>query len=127
MKIYTKAGDAGETRLFGGGPVPKDDPRVRAYGDVDELNATLGFGIALAPEDSPARRVARASDRASSTTTAAGSSQEIWVPKSELNIRPSPFEPPKPPPPPAPPPPGPPPAAKSARRINSSVDARPPG
>ena len=51
MKIYTKAGDAGETRLFGGGPVPKDDPRVRAYGDVDELNATLGFGIALAPED----------------------------------------------------------------------------
>lgn len=51
MKIYTKTGDAGETGLFGGGRVPKDDPRVRAYGDVDELNATLGFGIALAPED----------------------------------------------------------------------------
>jgi len=51
VKIYTKTGDAGETGLFGGGRVPKDDPRVRAYGDVDELNATLGFGIALEPAD----------------------------------------------------------------------------
>ena len=49
MKIYTKTGDAGETGLFGGGRVPKDDPRVRAYGDVDELNATLGFAAALDP------------------------------------------------------------------------------
>ena len=51
MKIYTKTGDGGETGLFGGGRVPKDDPRVRAYGDVDELNAMLGFGVALAPEE----------------------------------------------------------------------------
>lgn len=49
MKIYTKTGDAGETGLFGGGRVPKDDPRVRAYGEVDELNATLGFAAALDP------------------------------------------------------------------------------
>lgn len=42
MKIYTKTGDAGETGLFGGGRVGKDDPRVEAYGDVDELNACLG-------------------------------------------------------------------------------------
>lgn len=47
MKIYTKTGDAGETGLFGGGRVPKDDPRVRAYGDVDELNAWIGFVIAI--------------------------------------------------------------------------------
>lgn len=47
MKIYTKTGDAGETGLFGGGRVPKDDPRVRAYGDVDELNAWIGFAIAI--------------------------------------------------------------------------------
>jgi len=51
VKIYTKTGDEGETGLFGGGRVPKDDPRVRAYGDVDELNATLGFGAALEPGD----------------------------------------------------------------------------
>jgi cob(I)alamin adenosyltransferase len=42
MKIYTRTGDAGDTGLFGGGRVPKDDVRVEAYGDVDELNAVLG-------------------------------------------------------------------------------------
>ena len=42
MKIYTRTGDAGETALFGGTRVSKDDPRVAAYGDVDELNACLG-------------------------------------------------------------------------------------
>ena len=41
--IYTKTGDSGETGLFGGGRVGKDDPRVDAYGDVDELNACLGM------------------------------------------------------------------------------------
>lgn len=46
MKIYTKTGDAGDTGLFGGGRVPKDDPRVEAYGDVDELNAVLGLARA---------------------------------------------------------------------------------
>ncbi len=49
MKIYTKAGDAGDTGLFGGGRVPKDDPRVEAYGDVDELNATIGVARATSP------------------------------------------------------------------------------
>jgi cob(I)alamin adenosyltransferase len=51
MKIYTKTGDAGETGLFGGGRVPKDDPRVRAYGEVDELNAALGLAVALDPKE----------------------------------------------------------------------------
>jgi cob(I)alamin adenosyltransferase len=46
MKIYTKTGDAGDTGLFGGGRVPKSHPRVEAYGDVDELNATLGVARA---------------------------------------------------------------------------------
>lgn len=43
MKIYTRTGDRGETGLFGGGRVPKDDDRVEAYGAVDELNAVLGL------------------------------------------------------------------------------------
>src|SRR5215470_19656395 len=43
MKIYTRTGDTGETSLFGGKRVVKDDPRVHAYGEVDELNAHLGF------------------------------------------------------------------------------------
>jgi len=42
MKIYTKTGDKGETSLFGGGRVRKDDPRVAAYGAVDELNSFVG-------------------------------------------------------------------------------------
>lgn len=42
MKIYTKTGDAGDTSLFDGTRVSKTDPRVVAYGDVDELQAVLG-------------------------------------------------------------------------------------
>lgn len=51
MKIYTKSGDAGDTGLFGGGRVPKDDPRVAAYGDVDELNSVIGLARATDPTD----------------------------------------------------------------------------
>jgi cob(I)alamin adenosyltransferase len=43
MKIYTKTGDDGTTGLFAGGRVPKDHPRIGAYGSVDELNALLGI------------------------------------------------------------------------------------
>ena len=43
MKIYTKTGDAGDTSLFGGKRVAKDDLRIEAYGAVDELNAFLGL------------------------------------------------------------------------------------
>ncbi len=49
MKIYTKTGDSGDTGLFGGGRVQKDDPRVEAYGDVDELNAVIGMARAIEP------------------------------------------------------------------------------
>jgi cob(I)alamin adenosyltransferase len=51
MKIYTKTGDRGETKLYGGVTVPKHDARVEAYGTVDELNAILGTVIALDPQD----------------------------------------------------------------------------
>lgn len=50
-KIYTRTGDAGQTGLFGGGRVSKADPRVMAYGEVDELNATLGALLACEPAD----------------------------------------------------------------------------
>ena len=52
MKIYTKGGDTGETGLFGGRRVPKDELRIRAYGGLDELNAALG--VTLADESLPA-------------------------------------------------------------------------
>src|SRR5260221_8679634 len=47
LKIYTKTGDRGDTGLFGGTRVSKADPRVAAYGDVDELNASLGLARAM--------------------------------------------------------------------------------
>ncbi|MCS6852632.1 MAG: cob(I)yrinic acid a,c-diamide adenosyltransferase [Gemmataceae bacterium] len=49
-RIYTRSGDSGETGLGDGRRVPKDHPRVEAYGTVDELNAVLGWLLAQAPE-----------------------------------------------------------------------------
>jgi cob(I)alamin adenosyltransferase len=46
VKIYTKTGDGGETGLFAGPRVSKDDARIEAYGTVDELNAFLGLARA---------------------------------------------------------------------------------
>lgn len=58
MKIYTRRGDEGETGLFGGGRRPKSDPRIAAYGDVDELNATLGLARAAADDPGTVGRLA---------------------------------------------------------------------
>jgi cob(I)alamin adenosyltransferase len=51
-RIYTRLGDGGETHLGDMSRVPKTDPRIEAYGTVDELNAQLG--VALAAGDLPA-------------------------------------------------------------------------
>lgn len=61
MKIYTKTGDGGETGLFGGPRVTKDDARVEAYGAVDELNAALGVARArgAGPDLEPALAAAQ--------------------------------------------------------------------
>lgn len=50
-KLYTRGGDRGETSLFGGDRVPKDHPRVDAYGQLDELSAALGLLIVALPAD----------------------------------------------------------------------------
>src|SRR5919107_26978 len=49
LRIYTRTGDQGTTGLFGGGRVDKHHPRVEAYGEVDELNASLGLARAIEP------------------------------------------------------------------------------
>src|SRR5205809_7997855 len=48
-RIYTRRGDGGETSLGDGSRVPKTDPRVVAYGVVDELNSQLGLALAADP------------------------------------------------------------------------------
>ena len=58
-RLYTRSGDAGDTGLFGGGRVPKDHPRVEAYGSVDELNSAIGVAVAFLRQ----RRIAAALQR----------------------------------------------------------------
>src|SRR5437868_6903563 len=48
-RIYTKTGDHGDTGLGDGSRVPKDHPRVTAYGTVDELNSLLGVFLTQMP------------------------------------------------------------------------------
>ena len=56
MSIVTKGGDKGETSLLGGQRVPKTDPRIQAYGDVDELNASIGVALAYT-KNSAAKKI----------------------------------------------------------------------
>lgn len=51
MKIYTKTGDKGETSLFGGERVQKNNQRINAYGTVDELNAFIGLALTETKSD----------------------------------------------------------------------------
>jgi cob(I)alamin adenosyltransferase len=57
VKIYTRTGDSGDTALFDGTRVQKSDPRVVAYGDLDELNAWLGLVIAHLHDEDVAHRL----------------------------------------------------------------------
>ncbi len=52
-KIYTRGGDAGQTSLGDGSRKPKHDPRIDAYGTVDEANAAIGLARAFMSEDTP--------------------------------------------------------------------------
>lgn len=52
-RVYTRQGDRGETGLAGGQRVPKDGPRISAYGTVDELNAFVGAARVTAVEMAP--------------------------------------------------------------------------
>ena len=51
MKIYTKTGDRGDTRLFDGSTVRKHNERVEAYGDVDELNSSIGAALSFLTDE----------------------------------------------------------------------------
>jgi cob(I)alamin adenosyltransferase len=57
VKIYTRTGDSGETGLFDGTRVSKADPRVSAYGEVDELNAWMGLATAAGVDEALASMI----------------------------------------------------------------------
>jgi cob(I)alamin adenosyltransferase len=60
-RIYTKAGDGGQTRLVGGQKVGKDSLRLEAYGTVDELSSCIGLArTALEAPGAPAEAAALA-------------------------------------------------------------------
>lgn len=63
VRIYTRTGDAGETSLGDGTRVPKCQARVDLYGDVDELNSTLGCAAAVLRRDAAGRPMADLLDR----------------------------------------------------------------
>ena len=87
VKIYTKTGDGGETGLFGGPRVKKSDPRVEAYGDVDELNAAVGAARALVEDPEIDARARPRSRR--SCSASAPSSRRRTAPRPAPPSRPS--------------------------------------
>lgn len=82
MKVYTRTGDNGTTSLVGGIRIAKDDPRLEAYGTVDELNSWLGLlesshAIPQAAHETLSAAMNRLFDIGSALATEAASS---WQP-----------------------------------------------
>lgn len=76
MKIYTRQGDQGQTRLLSGDTVEKDDPRVKTYGALDEFQSHLGFARSLIRVKSISSRLNQIQD-------------DIFVASSELASTPN--------------------------------------
>ena len=55
-KVYTRTGDSGKTGLVGGKRLPKDHPRIEAFGSVDELNSVIGIALSYLAQKEVSRR-----------------------------------------------------------------------
>jgi cob(I)alamin adenosyltransferase len=66
-RVYTRSGDLGDTGLVGGERVAKDDPRIEAFGSLDELNSALGIALAEIASLAPAAEIAGAIDELRAT------------------------------------------------------------
>lgn len=81
-QIYTKTGDEGMTSLRGGVRVPKDDPRIEANGQIDQLNAHLGVVRSLLGDDTANRDLILAVQRELMTVMS-----HIATPEGNSNLR----------------------------------------
>ena len=86
MKIYTKKGDEGRTSLFGGERVWKNNPRVDAYGTVDELNSHLGYAISLMEDKPKFEQLKEESEQIQSDLFALGSA--LASPGTDVDLSP---------------------------------------
>ncbi len=85
MKIYTKAGDRGTSSLLGGNLVPKDHPRLEAYGTLDELNSWLGLLRDQLTDEGMRKALLRIQDRIMvGSTILASEKKETSVPIPEI-------------------------------------------
>jgi cob(I)alamin adenosyltransferase len=87
-RVYTRRGDRGETDLVGGARVPKDSPRLDAYGTVDELNAAIGVARALNAAERRRHKACRELD-----TVLRRLQNELFDVGSELATPPDAFQP----------------------------------
>ena len=55
-KVYTRTGDSGKTGLVGGKRLPKDHPRIEAFGSVDELNSVIGIALSYLAQKEVSKR-----------------------------------------------------------------------
>ena len=80
-KVYTKTGDSGTTSLFGGKRVDKNSARIRAYGEVDELNSLIGLIV------SDLRHSGEQSDSRTDSGQARMTDQKLVINKKLLRIQ----------------------------------------
>ena len=80
-KVYTKTGDSGTTSLFGGKRVDKNSARIRAYGEVDELNSLIGVIV------SDLRHSGEQSDSRTDSGQARMTDQKLVINKKLLRIQ----------------------------------------
>ena len=90
MAIYTRGGDKGETGLFGGDRVAKNNPRVAAYGEIDELNSALGVARAAIHDDPALKSVDAALARVQSECFVIGAL--LATPADKLTKLSAPFD-----------------------------------
>jgi len=90
VKIYTKTGDRGDTGLRGGQRVSKSHPRVRAYGEVDELDSWVGLAEASLPKTKDFEPLRASLTRIQEELLTAGAL--LATPASREDLLPSPFD-----------------------------------